>query len=137
MAVWFLQRMEGNVQTEVGPLRPSELLTLVRRGEIKPETLLRKDDSAWFPARDVGGLFEAAVKQELQYYCPACGQRIGPPPRTCPKCLRDIGRHEARVIKPEQLTGGIALTGNPSEQKEEQRSVQSWLKKKVASKQKK
>ena len=49
VAQWFLQRMEGNIQTEVGPLRPRELLALVRKGEIKPATLLRKDDSAWFP----------------------------------------------------------------------------------------
>ncbi|MCA9140460.1 MAG: hypothetical protein KDB00_27000 [Planctomycetales bacterium] len=129
--------MEGNIQTEVGPLRPRELLTLVRKGEIKPETRLRKDDSAWFPAADVGGLFEAAVRREVLYYCPACGQRIGPPPRTCPNCLRDIGRNEARVVVPEKVKGDIALHGQIDEPKEAQNSVQSWLKKKVAKKDKK
>lgn len=137
MTAWFLQRMEGNVQTEVGPLRPSELLSMVRKGEIKPETRLRKDDSAWFPASDVGGLFEAAVRQDVQYYCPSCGLRIGQPPRTCPRCLRDIGPNEARVIKPEKVVGDIAIAGEVEEEREEQKSVQSWLQKKVAKKQKK
>lgn len=140
MAQWFFQRMEGNVQTEVGPLRPNELLSLVRKGEIKPDTRLRKNDSAWFPASEVGGLFEAAVRQELQYFCPSCGYRIGKPPRTCPKCLRDVGAKEARVVRPEAVTGDIALSGNPDEAEkhaqESQQSVQSWLKKKVAKKQK-
>ena len=137
MTAWFMQRMEGNVQTEVGPLRPSELLSLVRRGEIKPDTRLRKNDSAWFPASDVGGLFEAAVRQEVQYYCPSCGLRVGQPPRTCPRCLRDIGRGEARVVQPEKLSGDIALSGEKEPEQEGQRSVQSWLQKKVANKQKK
>nr|WP_286177817.1 DUF4339 domain-containing protein [Rhodopirellula sp. JC639] len=129
--------MEGNVQTEVGPLRPSELLAMVRKGEIKPETRLRKNDSAWFPASDVGGLFEAAVRQEIQYYCPACGLRIDPPPRTCPRCLRDIGRGEAREIKPEKMTANIAISGEAEESKEERQSVQNWLQKKVAGRSKK
>mgnify|MGYP000293648354 CR=1 FL=1 len=42
---------------DVGPLRPSELLDKVRSGEVRPETMLRKDDSAYFQASDVGGLF--------------------------------------------------------------------------------
>ena len=134
MAVWFLQRMEGNVQTEVGPLRPSELLTMVRNGEIKPETRLRKDDSAWFPASDVGGLFEAAVRQELEYYCPSCNCRISKPPITCSNCLRDLGPREARVVKPEKLTQVPMPTESQAPREEEQRSVQSWLQKKVAKK---
>ncbi|MCO8123973.1 DUF4339 domain-containing protein [Stieleria sp. TO1_6] len=131
MAVWFLQRMEGNVQSEVGPLRPSELLSLVRKGEIKPETKLRKDDSAWFPAGDVGGLFEAAQRRDIQYYCPACNRRIPEPPVTCPNCLRDLGRGEARQIQPEKMTNLPAIEQD-SQAAAEQNSVQSWLKKKVA-----
>lgn len=137
VAVWFLQRMEGSVQTEVGPLRPSELLSLVRKGEIKPETRLRKDNSAWFPASDVGGLFEAAIRQELHYFCPACGQQIGQPPRTCPRCLRDVGKSEARVVKPEEVRGEIAIHGQAEETQAAENSVQSWLKKKVTKKNKK
>lgn len=136
MAVWFLQRLEGSVQTEVGPLRPAELLSMVRKGEINPETKLRKDDSAWFPAGDVGGLFEAASRREVQYFCPACNRRISQPPITCPNCLRDLGRNDARVVQPEKM----ALASDPlesQESKEEHRSAQSWFQKKVAGKQKK
>jgi hypothetical protein len=136
VAVWFLQRMEGNVQTEVGPLRPTELLSMVRKGEIKPETKLRKDDSAWFPASDVGGLFEAASRQEVQYFCPACNRRISQPPITCPGCLRDIGRRDARVVQPEKLAN-VPIPVESQESKEEHRSAQSWFQKKVANKQKK
>lgn len=135
VADWFLQRMEGSVQTEVGPMRPSELLSMVRRGDIKPETMLRKDDSAWFPAGDVGGLFEAAVKQEVQFFCPSCNQRVRKPPVTCGNCLRDLGLGEAREIKPEQFNN-VDLKSAPQAEPEEQRSVQNWLKKKVARKQK-
>lgn len=128
--------MEGNVQTEVGPLRPSELLSLVRKGDIKPETRLRKDDSAWFPAGDVGGLFEAAVRQELQYFCPACNRQITKPPVTCPNCLRDLGPREARVVQPEKMND-IPHSVESDQPKEEQISAQSWFQKKVAKKQKK
>jgi hypothetical protein len=126
--------MEGNVPSEVGPLRPAELLNLVRRGEVKPETLLRKDDSAWFPASDVGGLFEAAVRQEVQYFCPSCKQKISRPPLTCPKCLRDIRFGEAREVKPESMSN-VAIANKKQEPDDRHSSVQSWLKKKVSRKQ--
>jgi hypothetical protein len=127
---WFLQKLEGNVQSEVGPLSPTELLTLVRRGEIKPETRLRKNDSAWFPASDVGGLFEAAARQEVRFHCPACNHQVPKPPVTCPKCLRDIGRSEARVVQPEPMRSA-ASAPQRIEESEELKSVQSWLRKKV------
>ena len=137
MAEWFLQKLEGTVQTEVGPLRPGELLSLVRRGEIKPETRLRKDDSAWFPARDVGGLFEAAMRQEVRYYCPSCNTRVAQPPVSCPTCLRDIGKGQAREIKPEQMRGASPVPVDVTDKSsQEHQSVQNWLKKKVARKQK-
>ncbi|MEO1528738.1 MAG: DUF4339 domain-containing protein [Planctomycetota bacterium] len=132
MTQWFLQRMEGNVQSEVGPLRPAELLALVRKGDITPETRLRKNDSAWFPARDVGGLFEAAVLEVVQYYCPGCNTRVSKPPVTCPSCLRDLAVGDAREVLPQQ--GGSQLASElPSSPKSEatQRSVKNWLTKKV------
>ncbi|WP_146043121.1 GYF domain-containing protein [Rhodopirellula sp. MGV] len=137
MALWFLQRLEGNVKSEVGPMQPRELLALVRRGEIKPETMLRKDDSAWFPASEVGGLFEAAYRPEINYYCPSCGKQISQPPVTCANCLHDVGAKEAREVKQ-------AIKAIPSDPKvakqssadDGQRSVQSWLRNKVARKQK-
>lgn len=134
MANWFLKRFEGNVQTEVGPLRPSELLKLVRNGEIKPETHLRKDDSAWFEAKQVGGLFEAAVRQEIRYFCPACNQSIPKPPLTCPNCLRDIGEKQAREVNPAQMSAQVANTAPGQPQDEGKKSVQSWLKRRVKKK---
>lgn len=131
VAVWFMQRMEGSVQTEVGPLRPSELLTMVRRGEIQPETKLRKDDSAWFEARAVGGLFEAAVRQEVQYFCPGCDQRITQPPTKCPQCLRDLGRGEARAVTPSEPGTTANVSGEVALAQDAQKSVQGWLKNKV------
>ena len=135
VADWFLQRMEGNIQTEVGPLRPGELLSMVRQGQIKPQTLLRKDDSAWFPASEVGGLFEAAVRREVQYFCPGCNKQVNKPPVSCSNCLRDLAHGEARQVLPERsvdLPGAQAPPPDPSE--EESRSVQSWLKRKVGRK---
>ncbi|MEM0926586.1 MAG: DUF4339 domain-containing protein [Planctomycetota bacterium] len=133
MAVWFLQRMDGNVQMEVGPLRPSELLTMVRKGEIQPETKLRKDDSAWFEARTVGGLFEAALRQEVQYFCAGCNARIPKPPTKCPKCLRDIGKGEARAVTP-AAPGSAEPSMQTADEQNAERSVQSWLQKKVRGK---
>jgi hypothetical protein len=125
--------MEGNVQSEVGPLRPNELLALVRKGEIQPETMLRKDDSAWFEARTVGGLFEAAARQEVEYYCPGCNRRVSRPPVTCPNCLRDLKRGEARAVQP-QANSSAPKPEDNGQASESQRSVQNWLKKKVAAK---
>lgn len=132
MTQWFLQRSESGVQTEVGPLRPHEVLAMVRRGEIEPQTLLRKDDSAWFAAKEVGGLFEAAVRQETQYFCPSCNRRISKPPITCPNCLRDLGRGEARVVQPQKMAATIGEPANAPNNDESHQSVQNWLLKKVA-----
>lgn len=132
VANWFLKRMEGNVQTEVGPLRPSELLKLVRTGQIKPNTQLRKDDSAWFEAKEVGGLFEAAVKRETRYYCPSCNKSISRPPVTCGHCLRDIDTHEAREVSADEMSAKASnQLAETSRADEGKKSVQSWLKNRV------
>jgi hypothetical protein len=55
---WYCDLM-GKV---VGPIGPAELLQMVKKGEVTSETLVRKDDSKWYPADEVGGLFEAAFK---------------------------------------------------------------------------
>ena len=44
----------------VGPLTSSELLHRVKRGEISEQTPIRKNNSKWFPAGEVNGLFDAA-----------------------------------------------------------------------------
>jgi hypothetical protein len=41
-----------------------DLLKKVREGEVTPQTHVRKEDSAWFPADEVGGLFEAAFQDQ-------------------------------------------------------------------------
>lgn len=46
----------------LGPLDSDEFLRKVRHEEIKPATQVRKNDSAWFPAEQVNGLFETAFK---------------------------------------------------------------------------
>lgn len=55
---WFCDLM-GKVE---GPLTAAQLLQKVKRGEITELTPIRKDNSKWFPAAEVSGLFEAAFK---------------------------------------------------------------------------
>jgi hypothetical protein len=59
---WYCDLM-GRI---VGPLTAQELLHKVRRGEITGGTLIRKDDSRWYPAAEVSGLFEAAFQDAQQ-----------------------------------------------------------------------
>ncbi len=83
---WFFQQGEF----EIGPLRPRELLEQVRRGNIRPETLVRKGDSAWTKASAVNGLFDAARKPVTVYLCPNCNVEITKPPVYCKSCERHI-----------------------------------------------
>ncbi len=72
MTDWYVQHPDPELEEQfIGPLRPSELLKMVREGEVGPEHLLRKDDSAWFEAREVGGLFEAAMRPTICLFCPS------------------------------------------------------------------
>ena len=59
MATRWFYRVQGKV---VGPMTNDELLRKVKIQEVKPDTEIRKDDSAWFPAQQVSGLFETAFK---------------------------------------------------------------------------
>lgn len=131
MAQWFVQRMDGDIQTEIGPLRPAELLTLVRKGDVTPDSYVRKDDSAWFEARNVGGLFEAAARPTVHYYCPQCQTEVTKPPVTCPKCLRDI--RQAHEVSTENKISGPHQVAPPPDPTAK-RSVQSWLSRKVKKK---
>lgn len=88
MDQWFIQQDEG--VEDLGPFRPSELLELVRNGEVIADTLIRKDDLAWFVASDVGGLFEAAMRPTIEYFCPECETEVSEPPVICHKCGREI-----------------------------------------------
>ena len=57
-----------NVMGKVfGPVSSSDLLERVRCGDITGATPVRKNNSKWFPAKEVGGLFEAAFKDRPEY----------------------------------------------------------------------
>lgn len=57
---WYCELM-GKLQ---GPLSSAELLQKVKLGEITQDTPIRKNDSKWFPAIEVNGLFEAAFRDK-------------------------------------------------------------------------
>ena len=87
MATWYY-RASGK---EIGPLKSSEIVAHVRQGKVTPDTLVRKNDSQWVSAREVGGLLEAAdAAKRSEHVCPFCGEPIPRPPARCPSCLRDV-----------------------------------------------
>ena len=47
-----------------GPLKPSELMEMIRNEEVTAATPVRKNNSDWVPASEVMGLFEAAYKDQ-------------------------------------------------------------------------
>ena len=120
MTNWFIQRAEND---DLGPYRPSELLDLVRSGDVTPETMLRKDDSGYFAASDVGGLFEAAMRPTIRYFCPQCENEVSEPPVRCPKCDREIRRALTQITENTIVnrTDGSSGVSN---------SMKNWLKKK-------
>lgn len=122
---WFIQTDDN--REDVGPLRPSDLLQKVRAGEVTRETLLRKDDSAWFLAGTVGGLFEAAMRPTIEYFCPQCETSVGEPPVVCHYCGREIRQAVTKITE-------NTITDQEDQTLTEQagRSVQNWLRKKRA-----
>ncbi len=124
MAQWFIYVSDYEV---LGPLTPSELLNKVRRGEVVAETPLRKDDSAWFRAKDVGGLFDAATKPTIVWRCPGCHSKLSSaPPCVCMQCGRELvvalqERTENRVSSPEEIAKQSGVS----------RSMKDWLAEKV------
>ena len=83
---WYYQIMND----VVGPLSGRQLLDKVRAGQVKEDTLVRKDDSQWVPARQVNGLMDAVEQSRTQRVCPYCGQPVDPPPSTCRGCSRKL-----------------------------------------------
>lgn len=130
MTQWYVQKPSDDptqINEMIGPLKPAELLKLVRQGDVVPESLVRKDDSAWFEAREVGGLFEAAMRPTISYFCHQCEAPITEPPVECPKCGAAVQKEQARrlikensILRKEDQT----LTGQAS------KSMQKWLRKK-------
>lgn len=121
MAQWFVEQRSGAV---LGPLRPGELLDEVRTGRIQPDTRLRKDDSAWFPAGEVNGLFEAAQRKPTRHHCPFCNAVITKPPVGCHHCGMDVFKSVVREI---DQPHNPPKTASPTPAR---RSINSWLKKK-------
>lgn len=119
MAQWFVQSAED----VLGPFGPSDVLDMVRRGTIRRETKLRKDDSAWFPAEQIGGLFEAAAKPTIRFRCPECGGEIKQPPCRCPQCEQLIHRARREVI--ENHIGVASADGHPDSGQATR--MQEWL----------
>ena len=83
---WYYQIMNDIV----GPLTSSQLVARVRSGQVKEDTLIRKDDSQWVPARQVNGLLEAVNQNQAQRICPYCGHKVDNPPTTCHGCNRKL-----------------------------------------------
>lgn len=86
MADWFY-RVGGR---SFGPITNAELLDLVRVGTVDGETQVRKDDSSWVTAQSVGGLLDAAQRDEAATVCPYCGEPIAQPPTRCENCQRSV-----------------------------------------------
>ncbi|TWT76698.1 hypothetical protein CA13_71950 [Planctomycetes bacterium CA13] len=125
MAEWYIQ--QSDAVEDIGPLRPSDLLKMVRGGEVTPETRIRKDDSAWFNASEVGGLFEAAMRPTIEYFCPQCERPVHEPPVVCPNCGREIHRALTKI------TENTIASGSKRAHHHDQpgKSVQNWLKSKM------
>ncbi|MGI9472808.1 MAG: GYF domain-containing protein [Rubripirellula sp.] len=123
MTKWFVQRRSN--QDDLGPLRPSELLDMVRNGDVTSDSMLRKDDSTWFAASDVGGLFEAAMRPTIRYFCPQCKAEVTEPPVTCPKCDTNVLRALTQIKE-----NSIAAPANDGSSDASGNSVKRWLQKK-------
>ncbi|MFG0261675.1 MAG: DUF4339 domain-containing protein [Novipirellula sp. JB048] len=122
VAEWYIQQLDAS--EDIGPLRPSELLMKVRAGDVKPDTLIRKDDSAWFVAAEVGGLFEAAMRPTIEHFCPQCERPVSEPPVHCAHCGCEVHKALTRITE-NTISGGTLVSGQPG------RSVQSWLQRKM------
>lgn len=120
MSVWFVQ----NSQDEIGPLKPSDLLEMVRVGKVTPETMIRKDDSSWFEASQVGGLFEAAMRPTIEYFCTGCDHPVSEPPSLCEYCGRELYKARTRIIENTIVSKSEGNSLGNSGQ-----SVQRWLSK--------
>ena len=83
---WYYQIMND----VIGPLTSSQLVDRVRSGQVKEDTLIRKDDSQWVTASQVNGLFDAAKRTGAHRVCPYCGHKVDRPPTTCRGCNRQL-----------------------------------------------
>ena len=124
MTQWFIKRSDDG--GEEGPLRPAQLLLRVRAGEVTRTTQIRKNDSNWFEADQVGGLFEAALRPTIDYLCPNCESDINEPPTQCPQCGREIYRAVERITE-NSIATPASTHGRIGSAK---KSVSEWLRRK-------
>ena len=122
MAEWFIKQDEES--GDLGPFRPPDLLSMVRKGEVTRQTMIRKDDSAYFEAGQVGGLFEAAMRPTIEHFCPGCEHAVSEPPTVCSYCGQEIHQAITKITE-----NAISLPGE-SAKSQAGRSVRNWLKKK-------
>lgn len=94
MSQWFVRQED----VEIGPLDGPGLLDMIRAGTVQLNTLVRKNDSAWFEAGTVGGLFDAASESTKEFYCPQCSTRVDKPPCVCPHCEVRLTYARAKVV---------------------------------------
>lgn len=123
MTNWFVQ--QGGTGEDVGPLRPSELLEKVRRGEVTRTSRVRKDNSAWFSAEQVGGLFEAAMRPTIEFFCPQCRAEVPEPPTVCKRCDTEIQKAVTRITE-----NSIVSASDQSLSSQAGQSMKNWLLKK-------
>lgn len=117
MSEWFVRQED----VEIGPVDGRSLLEMIRGGTVQTDTLVRKNDSAWFQAGSVGGLFEAAAESSTEYFCPECSSKVPKPPCLCPHCQIQLSYARAKVT--EHKIAGY----QPKPKPQRSNSVQKWL----------
>ena len=100
MSSWFYRIGDS---PEQGPMAPSELLELIRKGVILEDTLVRKGDSPWVYSVEVNGLWEAAGRPSATFDCPHCGKAIPKPPVQCSHCHQTVQNATGRLIYHESV----------------------------------
>jgi hypothetical protein len=96
VTVWFYRSADD--ATVKGPVSPSELLELIRKGIVRENTQVRKGESPWVSSIDVGGLWEAAARPSVVFDCPHCSKRISKPPVRCPHCKQFVQKATGHLV---------------------------------------
>ena len=96
MANWYYRNQEKQT---LGPVPSSELLELIRSGEVDGETEVRKDDSQWVLACQVNGLWQAAGKPGVAFKCSFCDADIDRPPTKCKSCDKWVEKAVGQLVQ--------------------------------------
>ena len=96
MSNWFYRNPMGRT---LGPVPSSQLLELIRNGEIDGETEVRKDDSQWVLACQVNGLWQAASQPGVAFKCPFCQAEIDRPPTKCKSCNKWVEKSVGQLVQ--------------------------------------